>query len=76
MKWSELKAQGVQRCCAMLRNRRTRKVRQCVRRAVSGTYWCAVHGPRIEAEVAKANEAIREAARSGASVMADDDDDD
>ena len=51
--WKELKAAGVNRCNAMFTNGK-----QCRRRAVGGSSWCAKHGPMIEGAIAMYQKAI------------------
>jgi hypothetical protein len=48
--WKELEAEGVERCHAVLYNRKTSKSRQCRRRATvddDGRKWCERHGPAM-----------------------------
>jgi len=46
--WKELEAEGVKRCCAVLRNRKTGKAHRCKRRASKGGF-CDTHRPTMEA---------------------------
>lgn len=50
-KWGEIKAHGVDRCCAYLYNRRTGKSRRCRCAAQDGESYCSKHlGPMKHAD--------------------------
>lgn len=57
MKWSELKAQGVSRCCVMFKDGS-----RCRRRAITTGFegtWCAKHGPIMQRHTDAAIKALK-----------------